>query len=84
MLDRTLRVLVSGGAGDREGLLAWLILPVAAGEEWTTGRHSREGPGAVGDAVEALRMLVRTATSFSASTLHTAGVDRKDGLSKGA
>lgn len=53
-------------AGDRDGLLTELSL----GELLTAGRQSSEGPGPpVGDADEALRMLVRTATSFSASTL---------------
>ena len=54
--------------GDRDWLRSWLLRP-ASGEELTAGRQSREGPGGVGDAEEARRMLVRITTSFSASTL---------------
>lgn len=51
------------------GLLTAMLLRSAAGEECRAGRHSSEGPWALGDAEEALSMLVRTAASFSASTL---------------
>jgi hypothetical protein len=51
------------------GLLTAMLLRAAAGKECRAGRHSSEGPWPLGDAEEARRMLVRTATSFSASTL---------------
>jgi hypothetical protein len=47
----------------RDGLLTWLL----RGEPLMAGRQSSEVP--VGDAEDALMMLVRTATSFSASAL---------------
>lgn len=56
-------------AGDSEGLLNTWLLRVTIGDELTAGRQRSEGLDAVGEAVEALKMLVRTATSFSASTL---------------
>lgn len=51
-------------AGDSEGLLGIRLL---RGDPLIAGTQSREVP--VGDAEDALSMLVRTATSFSASTL---------------
>jgi hypothetical protein len=60
------RPRLAAAAGDRDRLLTVL----SVGELLTAGRQSNEGPGPpVGEADEALRMLVRTATSFSASTL---------------
>lgn len=55
--------------GDRDGLRSWLLRPPSGEEELMAGRHSSEGPGGGGETEEARRMLVRTATSFSASTL---------------
>lgn len=51
------------------GLPTAMLLRATAGGECTAGKHSNEGPAPLGDTEEALRMLVRTATSFSASTL---------------